>query len=78
MSAKIIACNHTVSSFMVNGRKRFHVEENIEQGSDAKVLVMNKAIELKGSWEDVTNYFDNHFFGNTPSYYENYINKYTV
>ena len=60
MKAIIIGQNHSITTYQVNGKKRYIIED-IPQTSNRRIV--NDAIRGCGSraWADVTNEIDKHY-----------------
>ena len=67
MACNIIAKNHTVIKYFVNGQPQYVVERNAPVSeADVRVAYMKRVTDCGNKWEDVYNMMDEHLDVMTP------------
>jgi hypothetical protein len=75
MTCKIIGQNHSVTTYLLNGRKRFIVDD-IKVTNNRRV-VNNVVREVGRKWADVYNFIDSRLEGDMTTGLNNTINDMT-
>lgn len=75
MKAKIIGQNHTVTTYLFNGRKR-HIVEDIPLTTNRRIV--NDAVSVVGrAWSEVYNFIDERCMFKMPKSLERTIDSMT-